>query len=101
MANTTFEEDRWVLIVEFDSIQEEIDAGVYEGGIGEAANFYSRVRQIWDAGDPDYLDQDTKMEGETVTITANLIDHFNEPLAWILAHAVPKQVTLKRNGGRG
>lgn len=93
----TFEHDRWTLVAVFDSVQETIDAEIYEGGLGEAAEFYAQVRKIWDAGVPEYLDEDTMIEGETVTITAGNLDFLNEPLAWLIAHTVPQEITITRN----
>ena len=37
--------ERWLMTAEFDSVQDTIDAGVYEGGPGEAAEFYEFCRR--------------------------------------------------------
>jgi hypothetical protein len=95
------EHDRWTLAAEFDSVHDTITAGAYEGGIGEAASFYQWLREYWDNGDPDFLDEAISFEGETVTATCSMIDPFAEPLRWLLMHAVPRSVTLKRNVDRG
>jgi hypothetical protein len=94
------ERDRWTLTVTFDSIADEIKAGFYEGGIGEAAEFYQYIRRYWDAGESAYLDEDTSLVGETVQATCGMLDPFIEPLQWLLMHSVPKSVLLERDGGR-
>ncbi len=93
--------DRWTLTAVFDSIEVTIAAGVYEGGLGEAALFYAHVREYWEGLGEDQLDEDTLLEGDTVTATAPVLDNFEEPLRWLLVHTVPAIVTLERNGKRG
>jgi len=93
--------DRWTLMVTFDSIAETQAAGAYEGGMGEAAEFYAHIREWWDSGDPDDLDEMTSLEGETVSATCNSLDPFMEPLKWLFNRTVPQIVTLQRNEQRG
>ena len=93
--------DRWLLTVTFDSIAETQTAGVYEGGLGEAAEFYRYIREYWDNGDPDFVDEVTSLTGETVTATCQILDPFEQPLEWLLTHTVPKSVSLERCDPRG
>lgn len=92
--------NRWTLVAEFDSVQEMIDEEDYEGGMGEAADFYAYVRECWDGMDEDELDEDTKLEGDTVTITCPTLDNLEEAITWLLMQAVPKKFELIRNDSR-
>jgi hypothetical protein len=93
--------DRWTLTAVFDSIAETQAAGVYEGGLGEAAGFYRWLRQYWDNGVPEDMDEIITFEGETVMATSYSVNPFTEPLKWLLNYTVPKSVTLARNTERG
>jgi hypothetical protein len=94
------EQDRWTLIVEFDSIQETIRTNNYEGGVGEAGEFYSFLREYWGSMDPEELDECIVWKDETVTATTDIIDSLSEPIKWIMAYSVPKSMTLTRNESR-
>jgi hypothetical protein len=93
--------DRWLLTVTFDSIAETQAAGAYEGGLGEAADFYRHIREYWDNGDPDFTDEVTSLDDETVTATCQILAPFSEPLSWLLMRTVPKSVSLERCDPRG
>jgi hypothetical protein len=93
--------DRWTLTAVFDSIEVTRTAGVYEGGLGEAAEFYTFLREYWDSGRPEDLDETIEFTGETVTATCSMIDPFETPLKWLLDHTVPRSMMLTRNVDRG
>jgi hypothetical protein len=98
-----FVTDRWTLTAEFDSVRETIDAGLHEGGLGEAAEFYAFCRKQaeseWGylAGE---IDQSVKMAGEIVTVSLNIIDPFEDIYRYLLGYTVPKRVELKREASR-
>lgn len=95
------EHDRWTLTAVFDTIAATQAAQVYEGGLGEAAEFCEFLREVWDNGVPEDLDEITSFEEETVTATCSMIDPFEPLLKWLLCHTVPVSVTLVRNVPRG
>lgn len=95
--------ERWLMTAEFDSIQDMIDAGVYEGGLGEAAEFYEFCRH--QAEDEwgflnEEIEEGVQMEGETVKVSLNIIDPFEELFRWLLGYTTPKSVTLSRTEPR-
>lgn len=96
-------EERWLLTAEFDSVQATIDAGVYEGGLGEAAEFYEFCRgqaeHEWGFLNEE-IEEGVQMEGETVRVSLNINDPFPELFRWILGYTTPKSVTLRRTEGR-
>jgi hypothetical protein len=94
----TFVEDRWVLTVEFDSIQEM--GSSYEGGPGEAAEFYAYIRKYWVGMDEDALDESTELVGDTVRAATNLLDSLDEVFRWLFVWAVPKSIKLERMDSR-
>jgi hypothetical protein len=94
------EMSRWTLVVEFDSIQEMIAEDDYEGALAEAEEFYRYIREYWDGMDEDWLNEDTNLTGDTVTVTFPALDNIEEPLRWLTMKSVPKEVTLSRNGTR-
>jgi hypothetical protein len=95
--------DRWTLTVEFDPLKEALAAGSdvdSEFPLGEAAGFYAHLRQFWDGMLPEELDECTRLDGDTVTGTSNILDGIDELLAWVIAYTVPKRVELVRETGR-
>lgn len=98
------QECRWTLTVEFDSIQETINAEVYDGGLGEAAEFYQLVRKHAKDGWGflnEEIDECVEMTGETVRVSLELIDPFEALLQYVTWHTSPKRVELVRNTPRG
>jgi hypothetical protein len=95
--------ERWTLTVEFDSIQVTIDAGMYEGGLGEAAEFYEHCRRQAE-NEWGYLNEEieegVQMEGETVIVSLTMLEPFPELFRWLLYHTTPKSVTLRRTEPR-
>jgi len=73
------EMSRWTLVVEFDSIQEMIAEDDYEGGKSEAAEFYTFIRDYWSGMDETWLNEDTDMTDETVTVTFPTLDDIEQP----------------------
>jgi hypothetical protein len=95
--------DRWTLTVEFDSLATALAAGSdldADLPLGEAAGFYAYLRQYWDGMLPEELDKCTRLEGDTVTATSDIIDGFDELLAWVISYTVPKRVELAREADR-
>jgi len=95
--------DRWTLTAEFDSVQATIDMGMYEGGLGEAAQFYQHCRtmaeQEWGFLNEE-IEEGVAMKGETVTVTLNIINPFEELFRWLLYYTSPVAVTLRRTEPR-
>jgi hypothetical protein len=94
------EMSRWTLVVEFDSVQEMIAEDDYEGGKSEAAEFYTFIRDYWSGMDETWLNEDTDITDETVTVTFPTLDDIEQPLLWLTMYAVPKKVELVRNDTR-
>jgi hypothetical protein len=96
-------EERWLMTAEFDSVQDTIDAGVYEGGLGEAAEFYEFCRrqaeEEWGFLNEE-IGEGVQMEGETVRVSLNINDPFEDLFRWLLAYTSPKSVTLTRTEPR-
>ena len=96
------EPDRWTLTVEFDSLAAATAAGSDIGAdcpLGEAAAFYAHVREYWDLLSEE-LDECTRLSGETVTVTTDIIDSLEDPLKWVMMHTVPRRVELVREESR-
>jgi len=95
--------ERWLMTAEFDSVQVTIDAGLYEGGLGEAAEFYQFCRrqaeEEWGFLNEE-IGEGVQMEGETVRVSLSIIDPFEVLFRWILDYATPKSVTLARTEPR-
>lgn len=95
--------ERWLMTAEFDSVQVTIDAGVYEGGLGEAAEFYEFCRKQaeneWGFLNEE-IEEGVQMEGETVRVSLSIIDPFEELFRWLLGYTTPKSITLSRTEPR-
>jgi len=96
-------EERWLMTAEFDSVQDTIDAGMYEGGLGEAAEFYKFCREQAES-EWGFLNEEigegVQMEGETVRVSLNIINPFEGLFRWLLDYTSPKSVTLRRTEAR-
>ena len=99
---TEFVTDRWTLTAEFDTVQETIDAQLYEGGLGEAAEFYTFCRKqaesVWGYLNEE-IEESVRMEGEIVTVSLNMLEPFEELYRHLLWHTAPKRVDLAREAG--
>lgn len=103
MRNVHYIEDRWVLEVTFDSIedQKKSRAGYAWNGVDEAFSFVRHavdtsgvmsweIRQMvkWEKG------------SRTVTITSYTIDYLDTLQGWVTMFTIPVKMELKRTQSR-
>jgi len=92
--------DTWTLTAEFDTIAETIANRTYEGGLGEAAEFWQHCREQAER-EWGFLNEEigeaVTMDGETVTVSLNMLEPLTDLLGWIVAWSTPRKVTITRN----